>query len=169
MTAASVAGPARTDTAQTASLAGVALLVLTGILCLTTGVHDTFNGDQSDAVVESVWAVALLLAPMVLARVARRAEGLRRATAGLVVLGHVAIAAAVLATVVAGHEVWNGVYVAGFAIAVVGVIGFSLGARQWRPLVLVPALVVALAFFTAGGAIVLGLAWLVVLRALRPA
>lgn len=144
---------------------GGGLLVLTGVLCIATGVHDTFTGDSSDAIVESIWAVALLLSPVALSSATRDLDARARIAGRLILAGQAAIALAILATVIAGHEVWNAVYVAGFGVTVVATIAYAVLTRRWPVLLLVPALVLALAFFTAGGPILLGVAWLAVDRA----
>jgi hypothetical protein len=141
---------------------GGGLLVLTGVLCLATGVHDTFAGDNSDAIVESIWAVALLLSPVTLSSSSRALDTRPRVAGRLILVGQAAIALAILATVVAGHEVWNAVYIAGFGITIVATLTFAVLTRRWIVLLLLPALVLALAFFTAGGPILLGAAWLAV-------
>jgi FtsH-binding integral membrane protein len=141
---------------------GGGLLVLTGVLCVATGVHDKFTGDRSDAIVECIWAVALLMSPVALSFSTRALDIRARVSGRLILAGQAAIALAILATVVAGHEVWNVVYVAGFGITVVAILAYAVLTRRWIVLVLAPALVLALAAFAAGGPILLGLAWLAV-------
>lgn len=95
-------------------------------------------------------------------------EALRRGLSPAAAMeGQVALLISILATVAAGREALDAVFVVGTLVWLVGLIGIAIaaartGERSWRAAIALPlAGLAALALQDAGGAALLGLVWLV--------
>ena len=152
------------DTAlRRAALAGGLLLVAQGVAAALTHQNSSYAGTAGDALADGLLAAGLLVT---LAGI----EGLRRRTAArlgaLAVIGQTAIVIAIVATMVAGRDILDGVYVAGTVAWIIGEIGIVAGAIRTRQADLRPALALpiaslaALALSDSGGAVLLGLLWI---------
>lgn len=106
-------------------------------------------------------------------------EALRRALAprmgAVAIAGQAAIVVAIGATIAAGHEALNVVYVVGAVAWLIGLIGIAVtagrsGDTRWRPAMALPLVgFVALGLADAGGAVLLGIVWLILGLAIKNA
>jgi hypothetical protein len=87
--------------------------------------------------------------------------------AAVAMVGQLALLISILASMAAGREALDAVFVVGTLVWLVGLIAIAIAAarsrkRFWRPAIAVPlAGLAALAFQDAGGGALLGLVWLV--------
>jgi hypothetical protein len=137
-------------------------MVVLGILTLAAPPHARFSGSGADYAADAVWAVLLAVSVPALVALGRGSGRAGRAAAAAAALGQAALALSVAATVAAGREVLDALFVAGFALELVGLVVLAAAARRAVVLALVPGLVIALALFGHGGTIALGAAWLAV-------
>ncbi len=145
------------------TLGGV-VLVAQGVAAAATEQNTTYAGSTGDVLSDGLLAAGLLLTLVGL-------DALRRALsqrmAALAMVGQVALLISILATVAAGREALDAVFVAGTLAWLIGLIGVAIVAarspeRFWRATIALPlAGLAALALQDAGGAALLGLVWLV--------
>jgi hypothetical protein len=141
---------------------GALLTGVDGVIAITTHQAPKFVGSTADYLVESVFAAGLVAGLAVPAELSRGSRGrLAAAGAWLAGAGQAAVALAVLATVLQGRDVLGGVYVAGTVAWLAGSLGLAAGAPRARVLALctVPAVLIALGLFGAGGSLALSLLW----------
>jgi hypothetical protein len=144
--------------------AGGLVLLAQGVAAATSEQHDRYAGSTGDLLSDGLLGAGLLLTLAGLERLRRR---LSPRMAGLAIAGQVALVVSTLATVAAGHEVLDAVFIGGTLAWIAGLAGVAIAAartreRMWRPAVALPLVgLVALAFADAGGAALLGLVWLV--------
>ena len=130
---------------------------------------ESFTGSRADYIADALWAAALA---MTLAGF----WNLRHVKAGrtwqiatyAALAGQTLIAIAVAATLAAGREVLDVLFIAGFAVEVIAVIVLAVAGRSLMLGLLVPALVLSLAFFGQGGAAAFGIVWVVISLRRRP-
>lgn len=149
---------------RTITTVGGLVLVAQGVAAAATEQNTKYAGSTGDALADGLLAAGLLLTLAGL-------EALRRALspriAALAIVGQVALMISILATMAAGHEALDAVFVAGAVAWLVGLIGIAINAarpreRPWRATIALPlAGLAALAFHDAGGGALLGLVWLV--------
>lgn len=144
---------------------GAVVLVAQGVAAAATEQNTKYAGSTGDVLSDALLASGLLLTLAGL-------EALRRVLtpwmAALAMAGQVALLISILATMAAGRETLDAVFVGGTLAWLVGLIGIAIAAgrsreRFWRPAIALPLTgLAALAFADAGGALLLGLVWLVV-------
>ena len=145
------------------TLGGV-VLVAQGVAAAATEQNTKYAGSTGDALSDGLLAGGLLLT---LAGLEALRRVLSRPMAALAMVGQVALLASILATVAAGREALDAVFVAGTLAWLVGLIGIAVAAarsreRFWQAAIALPlAGLAALAFQDAGGAALLGLVWIV--------
>lgn len=143
---------------------GAVMLVVQGVAAAVTEQNKRYAGSTGDVLSDGLLAAGLILTLAGL-------EALRRVlssrTAALAMAGQIALVVAILATVAAGRELLDGVFIVGTLAWLVGLTGIAVAAararqRRWRAALALPLTgLVALAFTDAGGAVLLGLIWLV--------
>lgn len=156
-------------TSSTRSVAG-ALSVLGGLVLIGQAVAATltdqntsYRGSTGDVLADALLGAGLLL---VLPGLQRLGATLPTRLGTLAVVGQAAIVVAIAATIAAGREALDIVYVVGAAALIVGSTGLAITSLRsrvagWRPAIGLPiATVAALALTDAGGAVLLGLLWL---------
>ena len=145
------------------AIVGGVLLVAQAIATAATEQNEKYAGSTGDVLSDGLLAAGLLLTLAGL-------EALRRtlsATMGaLAIAGQLALLISIIATMAAGREALDAVFVVGTLAWLVGLIGIAItagsGDRNWRPALALPvAGIAALGFADAGGAVLLGLVWLV--------
>jgi hypothetical protein len=151
------------STKAAGALAAV-LLVAQGVasLAIPPSKSNSYSGTTGDIVNDTLFAVGLLalcgfLGQVRGARWSSRGDVAAAAGCGL-------LAAATLATVIAGHEVWEVPFVLGFLACEVGWLVALAAGRAFPRALLLVGMVLALAFFDSAGSIVLGLGVLFQLR-----
>lgn len=143
---------------------GGVVLVAQGVAAAATEQNTKYAGSTGDALSDGLLAAGLLLT---LGGLEALRRGLSRRMAAAAMVGQVALLISILATVAAGREALDAVFVAGAVAWLVGLIGIAIAAarsreRLWRAAIALPlAGLAALAFQDAGGAALLGLVWLV--------
>jgi hypothetical protein len=148
---------------------GALLLAIDGVIAIATHQGPKFAGTSSDYVVESIFAAGLVAGLAVPLELARRAEGRASAISGWVAaLSQACVATAVLVTVIESKEALNRVYIVGTLLWIAGslALGLSRPRHRWQAIALVPAVIIALAFFGVGGTLALALVWALI--AARP-
>jgi hypothetical protein len=146
------------------AIGGGVILVAQAIAAAVTEQSSRYSGTTGDVLSDGLLAAGLLLALGGL-ELARRT--LAPSTGALAIAGQAAIVVAIAATVVAGREVLDAVYIIGAVAWLVGSIGIAFAAwrsadRRWRPAVALPiAALAALGLADVGGPVLLGLIWLV--------
>ncbi|MDQ3678041.1 MAG: hypothetical protein M3401_14805 [Actinomycetota bacterium] len=145
------------------TLGGV-VLVAQGVAAAATEQNTKYAGSTGDVLSDGLLAGGLLLT---LAGLEALRRVLSRRMAALAMVGQVALLASILATVAAGREALDAVFVVGTLVWLVGLIGIAVAVarsreRFWRAAIALPlAGLAALAFQDAGGAALLGLVWIV--------
>lgn len=143
---------------------GAVVLVAQGVAAAATEQNTKYAGSTGDALSDGLLAAGLLLT---LAGLDALRRALSRRMAAAAIVGQVALLISILATVAAGHEALDAVFVAGTLVWLVGLIAIAIAAarsrqRIWRAAIALPlAGLAALAFQDAGGGALLGLVWLV--------
>lgn len=142
---------------------GAVMLVAQGVAAAVTEQNTRYGGSTGDILADGLLAGGLLLTLAGL-------EALRRVlsprAAALATAGQIALVVAILATVAAGRELLDGVFIVGTLAWLAGLIGIAVTAartreRRWRTAIALPLTgLAALAFAEAGGAVLLGLVWL---------
>jgi hypothetical protein len=140
------------------------VLLAQAVAAAVTEQTDRYSATTGDVLSDALLGAGLLLSLAGL-------EALRRSLAprmgALAIAGQAAIVLAIAATIVAGHEALDAVYVVGTVAWLAGMVGIAVagirsGQRQWRVAIALPAAgVIALALADAGGAVLLGILWLV--------
>jgi hypothetical protein len=134
-------------------------------LVLTPSGGDIYDGGTADVVNEVLLTGALVLL------VGFQLMGLRRQRAWnarafvLSSLGILLIVSADLVTIAAGEGRWSPVFVVGFALAELGWLMAALVGRSIEPAGMALGFVLMLAYFASAGALALGLACLLLVRA----
>ena len=153
------------------AIAGGAVLVVQAVAAAATKQNTHYAASTGDALSDVLLGAGLLLA---LACVEALRRILSPRVGGLAVAGQAALVVSIAATIAAGHEVLDAVYIAGTVAWFAGLVAIAVGAwrsgdRGWWPAIPLPlAALVALALADAGGAVLLGLAFVVLgARALR--
>ncbi len=145
------------------AIGGGGLLVTQAVAAAVTKQSTHYSATTGDVLSDGLLAAGLLMALAGL-EAARRTFAPR--TVALAMAGQTAIVIAILATVAAGSEALNAVYVIGTVAWVAGLVGVAVasarsGDARWRPAIALPVVgLVALALADAGGAVLLGLIWL---------
>ena len=143
---------------------GGLVLVAQGVAAAATEQNTKYAGSTGDALSDGLLAAGLLLTLGGLEAL-RRVLSRRMATVAIV--GQVALLISILATMAAGREALDAVFVVGTLSWLVGLIAIAIAAartseRSWRAAIALPlAGLAALAFQDAGGGALLGLVWLV--------
>lgn len=144
--------------------AGGVVLVAQGVAAAATEQNTKYAGSTGDALSDGLLAAGLLLT---LAGLEALRRVLSRRMAAVAMVGQVALLISILATMAAGREALDVVFVVGTLVWLVGLTAIAIAAartseRSWRPVVALPlAGLAALAFQDAGGGALLGLVWLV--------
>jgi hypothetical protein len=158
-------------TYEGAALAAGALLIAQGVAAALTRQTETYAPTTGDVLSDGLLAAGLLVALAAL-------DGLRRLTAPrwgvLAMAGQAAIVVAIAASMAAERDILDWLYIAGTVGWIAGQIGMVVavvrgGRPELRPALALPlASLTALALSDSGGAILLGLTWMVLARTSRP-
>jgi len=156
----------------TLALAGAILLLAQALAAAVTqqSGYPNYAGTTGDVLADALFAAGLLVGLAGL-EAARRALAPR--LGALAIVGQAALVIAILATVAANHDTLGGVYVAGTIAWLTGLVAIAVAAVRSRDALWLPAIALppagfsALAIGDAGGAVLLGLAWLVLGTRLR--
>lgn len=145
------------------AIGGGVLLVAQAIATAATEQNEKYAGSTGDVLSDGLLAAGLLLTLAGL-------EALRRTLSArmgaLAIGGQLALLISIVATMAAGREALDIVFVIGALAWLVGLIGIAVtagrsGDRNWRPALPLPlAAIAALGFADAGGAVLLALVWL---------
>ena len=148
---------------------GGGLAIAQAIAALLDPPGESFTGSRADYIADALWAaaLALTLAGFWNLRHFKTGRTWQVATYGAMA-GQAAIAIAVIATLAAGREVLDMLFIAGFGVEIISVLILAVVARSLVLGLLVPALVLSLAFFAQGGAAAFGIVWLVISLRRRP-
>lgn len=143
---------------------GGVVLVAQGVAAAATEQNTKYAGSTGDALSDGLLAAGLLLT---LAGLEALRRVLSRRMGAAAIVGQVALLISILATMAAGREALDAVFVIGTLVWLVGLIAIAIaaartGERSWRAAIALPlAALAALAFQDAGGGALLGLVWLV--------
>lgn len=160
------------DGAPPAMLGG-GVLIAQAILTVLFPPAEHFAGGFADYLAESLFVIGLALTLPGLLLLRERLTGRLSAVGGaFAALGQSAVLLSVLVTLIKGREALDLLYIAGFAIWLVGLLALSVSAvRQSSTLratvALIPATILAIAMFTSAGTLVLGAVWIVLATRLR--
>ena len=152
------------------AIGGGVLFVAQAAAAAATEQNEKYAGSSADLLSDGLLAAGLLLS---LAGLQALRRMLRARTATLAIGGQLALLISIAATIAAGREALDALFVAGALAWLAGLTGTAVAAarsrdRRWRPaLALPPAGIAALALADAGGAALLGLLWLVLTARLR--
>jgi hypothetical protein len=152
-----------------AALSGV-VLVAQAVVAALTDQNDRYAGSTGDALADSLLAAGLLLS---LAGLVALRRTLARRTGALAIAGQATIVLAIAVTIAAGRESLDAVYIVGTVAWIVGLLGVAFLALRshdprYRPAVALPvAGLLALGLADSGGAVLLGLTWLVLSAGMR--
>ena len=144
-------------TSRALAATAAAVLVAQGVYTLIDAPNDVYAGSTADAVADSLLTAGALLIAAALAVASRRHSG---ATAGGLLgmaAGFTLIAVATLATVLAGEEKLDAVFVAGFGLVALSCLVVVARSLRGAPVVagvaaaLTLGLVIGLAFTSGGG------------------
>jgi hypothetical protein len=153
-----------TNALRRAALATGCLLIAQGVAAALTRQNESYAGTTGDLLSDGLLAVGLIAGLVPLNMVRKRTTprwGM------LAMAGEAAIALAIVATIAAGRDILDGLYIAGTAAWIAGLIAIAVHVVRHRQAELRPAIalplasLVALALTDAGGAILLGVAWIV--------
>lgn len=149
---------------KTVAIGGGILLVVQAVAAAATEQSEKYAGSTGDVLSDGLLAAGLLLTLAGL-------EALRRALSArmgaLAIAGQLALVISVVATMAAGGEALDVVFVIGTLAWLIGLIGIAVvagrsGDRHWRPALALPlAGIAALGLADSGGVVLLGLVWLV--------
>ncbi len=143
---------------------GGVVLVAQGVAAAATEQNTKYAGSTGDALSDGFLAAGLLLT---LGGLEALRRVLSRRIAAAAMVGQVALLISILATMAAGREALDALFVVGTLVWLVGLIGIAIAParsreRSWRAAIALPlAGLAALAFQDAGGGALLGLVWLV--------
>lgn len=171
VTETSIASPAASTASFPWILAAIGggLAVVQAIAALLEAPGETFAGSRADYIADGLWAAALALTLAGLWELRHFKTGRlwQVATYGALA-GQTAIIIAVAATLAAGREVLDALFIGGFAVEVISVLILAVVGRSLLLGLLVPALVLSLAFFAQGGAAAFGIVWVAISLRRRP-
>lgn len=151
---------------------GGLVLVAQAVAAAVTQQSEKYSGTTGDILSDALLGLGLLVSLAGL-------EALRRALAprigAVAIVGQAAIVVAIGATIAVGHEALDAVYVVGTLAWLTGLMGIAVaavrsGEARWRPAMALPVVgVLALALVNEGGAILLGVVWLILGVTIRSA
>ncbi len=146
------------------AIGGGILFVAQAVAAAVTEQNEKYAGSTADVLSDGLLAAGLLLSLAGLDAL-RRMLSARMAT--VAIGGQLALLISIAGTIAAGREALDALFVVGALVWLVGLVGIAVavgrsGERRWRPSLALPlAGIAALAFADTGGAVLLGLLWLV--------
>ena len=169
MEAIAITGQATKPRLKALAIGGGVLFVAQAAAAAVTEQNERYAGSRADLLSDGLLAAGLLLSLIGLEAL-RRMLSARMAT--LAIGGQLALMISIAATIAAGREALDALFVVGALAWLGGLSGIAVeagrsGERRWRPSLALPlAGIAALAFADTGGAVVLGLVWLVLVARL---
>jgi hypothetical protein len=143
--------------------AGGVLAIVQAVAALVYPPSEKFAATGADYLGDGLFVVALALTLAGLWGLRDMTTGrVPHTAAGAALVGQSVIAVLVIATLFAGRDVLEALFIVGFGIEVIGLLVMAIASRRVLVGLLVPALVVTLAFFSSGGAAAFGLVWLAI-------
>lgn len=139
-------------------LAAAGLMLAQAVASLSLPPSPTYSGTTGDVVNDSLFAAGLIVLAGFLLQHDRAKSAWFSGGLATSALGCVLLSVAALATVAAGAERWDIIFVAGFVLTQLGWLAAAIGGRSLGAAVLMPGMVLCLAFFDAGGGLALAAA-----------